>query len=55
MEWPNDDTMHSIKVKQLPREEKEKVIDCVGYFIGCPQGQGNDSLIRIYKQYQQFN
>ena len=52
MQWPNDN-LPDMKVKDLPPDDKDMVIDYVGFLIGLPQGQGNDSLIRLYHKYKQ--
>lgn len=52
MTWPNDN-IPDMKVKELPPDDKDMVIDYVGYLIGLPQGQGNDSLIRLYHKYKE--
>lgn len=51
MTWP-DDNIPDMKVNDLPEEDKWMVIDYVGFLIGLPQGQGNDSLIFIYQKYK---
>jgi len=52
MTWPHDN-IPDMKVKDLPDDDKDMVIDYVGYLIGLPQGQGNDSLIRLYHKFKQ--
>lgn len=51
MIWP-DDSIPTMRVKDLPRDDKEMVIDYVGFLIGLPQGHGNYSLIGLYLQYK---
>lgn len=48
--WPDDKSISPIKISELPTEDKEMIIDYIGYLIGIPQGQGH-SLIKIYKKY----
>lgn len=52
MAWPSDDSIPDHKVYNLPKDDYCMIIDYVGYLIGLPQGQGNDSLIAIYKKYE---
>ena len=40
-----------IRVKHLPLAERCNVIDYTGFLIGMGTGNGNDSLIGIYRQY----
>jgi hypothetical protein len=47
MTWPDD--RPDCHVSDLPTEDKEVLIDYLGYEIGLHRGQGNTSLIDVYQ------
>jgi len=52
MHWPLQPELPCCRIADLPLEDRELVIDRIGYEIGLPVSQGNDSLLRVYRTHR---
>jgi hypothetical protein len=48
MEWPDG---HSCLVSDLPADDKDILVDYLGFQIGLGRGQGNTALVDVFKKH----